>query len=115
MYRNHHHWSRICHPISSEKGCPKRYTLLIYTSFSADQTIKSWRVDQQKCLRTVDISPFKNDVATSTLSKVNVSPPLIHTLAILKDGTNPRFLAVGCENGTIGLNKLGSHYNLIKY
>lgn len=87
-------------------SCVEWATDQIIASASADQTIKSWRVDQQKCLRTVDISPFKNDVATSTLSKVNVSPPLIHTLAILKDGTNPRFLAVGCENGTIGLNKL---------
>ena len=78
-------------------------------SLSADQTVKSWRVDQQKCLRTVDLSPFKNDVSTSNQAKVNVSPPLIHTIAILKDGTNPKFLAAGCENGTIAMNKLGTN------
>ena len=82
---------------------PAKYKLL----FSADQSLKSWRVDQQKCLRTVDLSPFKNEVATATTAKVNVSPPLIHTIDVLRENGNGKFLAAGCENGMIAVNKLG--------
>jgi hypothetical protein len=46
-------------------------------------------------------------VATATTAKINVSPPLIHTLTILKDGNDPKFIAAGCENGSIAVNKLG--------
>lgn len=78
----------------------------ILTSASADQTIKSWRVDQQKCIKTVDMSPFKNVIdENSTETKVNVSPPLVHTITILRD-TNPQFVLAGCENGIIVSNKL---------
>ena len=78
------------------------HTLLV--SSSADQSIKSWQLRDQKCIRTLDISGYKNEVGG--MSKVNVSPPLIHTLVVLKRGDLAKFIAAGCENGNIIINKL---------
>ena len=52
----------------------------------------------------MDISGFKNEVSGG--GKVNVSPPLIHTLVILRRGEIPKFVAVGCVNGSIIITKL---------
>lgn len=49
----------------------------ILTSASSDQSIRTWRVDQQKCVKTLDVSQFKNEIREeSTETRVNVSPPL---------------------------------------
>ncbi|CAG5089086.1 Oidioi.mRNA.OKI2018_I69.PAR.g12079.t1.cds [Oikopleura dioica] len=78
----------------------------ILTSASSDQSIRTWRVDQQKCVKTLDVSQFKNEIREeSTETRVNVSPPLVHTISILRN-SDPEFVLAGCENGTIVSNKL---------
>ena len=72
----------------------------VLVSCSADQSAKSWHSRDQKCIKTLDVSEFKNECRGN--SKVNVSPPLLHTLAILE----PNFVALGGENGNIMINKL---------
>lgn len=39
-------------------------------------------------------------------SKVNVSPPLIHTMCVLRMESTPKYIACGAENGSIIINKL---------
>jgi len=91
----------------------------ILHSASADQSIRTWRVDQQKCVKTLDVSPYKNEIREdSSETKVNVSPPLgtiyrifrhlavlVHTISILRN-SKPEFVLAGCENGSIISNKL---------
>jgi len=72
----------------------------VLISCSADQSAKSWHSRDQKCIKTLDVSEFKNQCRDNT--KVNVSPPLLHTLALLE----PHFVVFGGENGNIMINKL---------
>jgi len=72
----------------------------LLVSCSADQSAKSWHARDQKCVKTLDVAEFKNECRDN--SKVNVSPPLLHTLTLLE----PAYVALGGENGNIMINKL---------
>jgi len=91
----------------------------ILHSASADQSIRTWRIDQQKCVKTLDVSPYKNEIREDSFeTRINVSPPLgtdqllfghstvlVHTISILHS-SKPEFVLAGCENGSIISNKL---------
>ena len=68
--------------------------------YSADQSAKSWHSRDQKCVKTLDVSSYRNECRDN--SKVNVSPPLLHTLTVL----SLAYVAMGAENGSIIINRL---------
>ena len=70
----------------------------ILHSASADQSIRTWRIDQQKCVKTLDVSPYKNEIREdSSETRVNVSPPLgtnhhnFHHIFVINDFSSHDF------------------------